>query len=78
MRGVVRVLTASDIPGQNNTMPGAYKVEELLCSGQVMYAGQAVAIVVAGKYYYKYSELVTNHSGVGVGGGQSSSLFYRK
>lgn len=49
MRGVVKVLLAGDIPGENNTMPAPYSAEELLCSGQVMYAGQAVAIVIAGR-----------------------------
>lgn len=49
MRGVVKVLLAADIPGVNNAMPSPYVAEELLCSGQVMYAGQAVAIVVAGR-----------------------------
>ncbi|XP_053383995.1 uncharacterized protein LOC123535767 isoform X2 [Mercenaria mercenaria] len=47
MRGVVKVLLSSDIPGKNNAMPAPYAPEEVLCSGQVMYAGQAVAIVVA-------------------------------
>lgn len=49
MQGVVKVLLATDIPGENNTMPSPYSAEELLCSGQVMYAGQAVALVVAGR-----------------------------
>ena len=46
----MKVLLAKDIPGINNTMPAPYAPEELLCSGQVLYAGQAVAIVVAGQF----------------------------
>jgi len=48
MAGVVKVLLAKDIPGVNNAMPAPYVPEEVLCTNQVMYAGQALAIVVAG------------------------------
>jgi len=48
MAGVVKVLLAKDIPGVNNAMPAPYVPEEVLCTSQVMYAGQALAIVVAG------------------------------
>ncbi|WAR26952.1 XDH1-like protein [Mya arenaria] len=47
MKGVASVLLAKDIPGMNNAMPPPYGPEEVLCSEKVMYAGQAVAIVVA-------------------------------
>ncbi|KAK3581541.1 hypothetical protein CHS0354_031882 [Potamilus streckersoni] len=47
--GVLKVLTASDIPaaGVNNCMPSPYVPEEVLCSGEVLYAGQSVALVIA-------------------------------
>ncbi|CAL1535967.1 unnamed protein product, partial [Lymnaea stagnalis] len=49
--GVVKFIQASDIPGENNwrpkqlNEPGA--AQELLSSGQVLYAGQAIGILVA-------------------------------
>lgn len=48
MQGVVKVLLAGDIPGVNNAMPAPYDPEEVLCSRRVMYAGQAIALVIAG------------------------------
>ncbi|XP_035827747.1 xanthine dehydrogenase [Aplysia californica] len=49
--GVVAFLQASDIPGVNNWRPkgwyGPGEVQELLCSGQVLYAGQPLGVVVA-------------------------------
>ncbi|XP_055348687.1 uncharacterized protein LOC129595644 [Paramacrobiotus metropolitanus] len=45
--GVVRVLTAADIPGENNITFSAESKEELLASSQSIYAGQPAAIVVA-------------------------------
>ena len=48
--GVLRVLTAADIPGVNNfNPPDMPVVEQLLAAGKVVYAGQPVAIVVAGE-----------------------------
>ncbi|KAL4224843.1 hypothetical protein ACF0H5_015539 [Mactra antiquata] len=55
MKGVVKVLLAEDIPGINNAMPSPFVAEEVLCSGQVMYAGQPVAIVVADNEETAYS-----------------------
>ena len=51
MPGIVKFIKASDIPGTNNFLPEAqgYQPEEILCSGQVLYAGQAVGLVVAGE-----------------------------
>ena len=52
MPGIVKFIKASDIPGTNNFLPEAqgYQPEEILCSGQVLYAGQAVGLVVAGEW----------------------------
>ena len=51
--GVVRFLTHKDIPsgGENNAMPNLplYFPEEVLCSGSVLSAGQALGIIVAGR-----------------------------
>nr|XP_029717269.1 aldehyde oxidase 3-like [Aedes albopictus] len=50
MKGVVACFTAKDIPGANSFTPQALgfpEVEEVLCSGRVLYYGQPVAIVVA-------------------------------
>ncbi|XP_059172964.1 xanthine dehydrogenase-like [Physella acuta] len=49
--GVVKFIQAADIPGENNWRPkplyepGAY--QELLSSGEILYAGQPIGIVVA-------------------------------
>ncbi|CAG0880344.1 unnamed protein product [Cyprideis torosa] len=45
IKGVVMVVTANDIPGINSFMEGA--VEEVLCSKNVLFAGQPVALVLA-------------------------------
>ncbi|BFZ04907.1 hypothetical protein BsWGS_07946 [Bradybaena similaris] len=49
--GVVRFIQASDIPGVNDWRPHAYYAEnenqELLCSQQVLYAGQPLGILLA-------------------------------
>ncbi|XP_052766428.1 xanthine dehydrogenase-like [Mya arenaria] len=52
--GVVRVLTALDIPGANDirvpqllSPTGNVELEELFCSGKVMYYGQPIGMVVA-------------------------------
>nr|XP_029717268.1 xanthine dehydrogenase 1-like [Aedes albopictus] len=50
MKGVVGCFTAKDIPGANSFTPqvlGFPEVEEVLCSGRVLYYGQPVGIVVA-------------------------------
>lgn len=50
MPGVLKFITAKDIPGQNNCYPPVaptYLPEEVLCSGDVLYAGQALGIIVA-------------------------------
>ncbi|KAK3581554.1 hypothetical protein CHS0354_031894 [Potamilus streckersoni] len=46
--GVVRVLTRADIPGTNNfiNFPNS-TAEEVFCSGQVLYAGQGIGLVLA-------------------------------
>ncbi|CAG2214889.1 XDH [Mytilus edulis] len=45
--GVLKFITAKDIPGVNNCFPNSM-AEEVLCSGDVVYAGQALGIIVAG------------------------------
>ncbi|XP_052067277.1 uncharacterized protein LOC127706661 [Mytilus californianus] len=52
MSGVLKFITAKDIPGQNNCFSSVSSTipsvpEEVLCGGDVMYAGQALAIIVA-------------------------------
>ncbi len=47
--GVVTVLTARDIPGENNVGPVVHD-EELLASDEVCFLGQAVAVVVGESY----------------------------
>ncbi|XP_063399739.1 xanthine dehydrogenase/oxidase-like [Mytilus trossulus] len=44
--GVLKFITAKDIPGENNCFPNSM-AEEVLCSGHVVYAGQALGIIVA-------------------------------
>ena len=45
--GVVRIIFAQDIPGVNNFAPSPGLPEPLFCDGNVLYAGQAVGLVVA-------------------------------
>ncbi|XP_068702018.1 xanthine dehydrogenase/oxidase-like [Montipora foliosa] len=47
--GVVKYITAKDIPkgGVNNFRPAPFAAEEIFCSGDVLYAGQALALIVA-------------------------------
>ncbi|XP_066268462.1 uncharacterized protein [Branchiostoma lanceolatum] len=47
MPGAVACLTANDVPGINNHAKPMKQPEEILCSGEVLYAGQPVALVVA-------------------------------
>jgi xanthine dehydrogenase large subunit len=47
--GVVCVLTASDIPGENNVGPVVHD-EELFASKEVLFLGQAIAVVVGESY----------------------------
>uniref|UniRef100_A0A8C4QXE0 Aldehyde oxidase n=1 Tax=Eptatretus burgeri TaxID=7764 RepID=A0A8C4QXE0_EPTBU len=49
MPGAVRVLQASDIPpgGHNTFMPPPFAPEEMLCSQEVLYAGQPIAFCLA-------------------------------
>ncbi|MFT3710021.1 MAG: xanthine dehydrogenase molybdopterin binding subunit [Archangium sp.] len=47
--GVISVITAADIPGENNVGPVVHD-EELLASKDVRYLGQAIALVVGETY----------------------------
>ena len=47
MPGVAKILLAKDIPGRNSFVPAPSTAEPLFCDGQVLYAGQAVGLVVA-------------------------------
>ncbi|MBT8057568.1 MAG: xanthine dehydrogenase molybdopterin binding subunit [Gammaproteobacteria bacterium] len=47
VNGVVAVLTADDIPGENDLSPMHTHDEEILCSGEVLYHGQVLFAVVA-------------------------------
>ena len=57
VHGVVRVITSMDIPGTNNFVPVPGVAEELLASRNVVFAGQPIAIVVAGKYSTRLLEM---------------------
>ncbi|XP_043920190.1 xanthine dehydrogenase-like [Protopterus annectens] len=45
--GAVTVLTAKDVPGSNTFMPLPNEIEEVFCSGNVLYNGQTIALCVA-------------------------------
>ena len=47
VKGVVRVLLAKDIPGENSIMPRPFGVEPLFADEEVVYCGQPVGLVVA-------------------------------
>ena len=48
MPGVVKILLAKDIPGQNTFVSADYYTPELLfCFDQIDYAGQPIGLVVA-------------------------------
>lgn len=47
VRGVIRVLLAKDIPGENSIMPKPFGVEPLFADKEVLYCGQPVGLVVA-------------------------------
>jgi xanthine dehydrogenase molybdopterin-binding subunit B len=51
MPGVMKFITAKDIPGVNNSI-GYFKcqqVEKIFCDKEVEYAGQGVGLIIAGK-----------------------------
>ena len=50
MPGVVRYLSYKDIPpeGSNYFYPNA-EPEEVFCSNQILYAGQVLGLILAGK-----------------------------
>uniref|UniRef100_A0A182QKS2 FAD-binding PCMH-type domain-containing protein n=1 Tax=Anopheles farauti TaxID=69004 RepID=A0A182QKS2_9DIPT len=61
--GVVAFYSAQDIPGTNNFMPVELdnrEVEEIFCSGRVLYHGQPVGVVLAETYdeAYRAAKLV--------------------
>jgi xanthine dehydrogenase molybdopterin-binding subunit B len=47
MPGVVKILLAKDIPGQNSCMPKQFYPEKLFCDDNIDYAGQSIGLVVA-------------------------------
>ena len=49
MSGVLKFIKAEDIPGDNNFAGFMGNKEEIFCTGDVIYAGQGVGVIVAGK-----------------------------
>lgn len=50
MPGVIDFLTASSIPSKGVNSFNDGDKEEIFCSGEVLYAGQAVGLIVAGNF----------------------------
>ncbi len=51
MPGVLRFITAKDIPGVNNFVGAFDSTETIFCDGEVGYAGQGVGVIIAGKMF---------------------------
>jgi xanthine dehydrogenase molybdopterin-binding subunit B len=49
MPGVLKFVTAKDIPGVNNFVGAFESNEKIFCDGEVDYAGQGVGVIIAGK-----------------------------
>lgn len=59
LKGVVAVYSAKDIPGKNNFMPECFDefnqyVEEIFCSGKLLYHGQPVGVLIAETFDLAY------------------------
>lgn len=49
--GVLKYISAKDIPGENNFVAGVFHgKEKIFCEEDVEYAGQAVGMIIASKY----------------------------
>ena len=51
MPGVVDFLTAANIPSKGVNSFNDGEKEEVFCSGEVLYAGQAVGLIIAGDFF---------------------------
>ena len=68
---MVAYFGANDIPGQNKVQPypGPTFKEELLCSGDIGYAGQPIGVIVAESYSIAQSaadKVVINYTKTGL------------
>jgi xanthine dehydrogenase molybdopterin-binding subunit B len=50
MPGVLRFITAKDIPGVNNFIGAVDSPEQIFCDGEAAYAGQGVGVIIAGRW----------------------------
>ena len=63
MPGVLKFITAEDIPGVNNFVGALNTTEKIFCDEEVEYAGQGVGVIIAGNMSVVFAfAFYTNHN----------------